>query len=188
MVWYVSRMFFFCLADPSFFAICILVLSCCLFSLRSLILLLFLLSLLLLLLCVFSVMSSGVGVFEAEEEVEADVSCGTKAGLSSGSSIGRRYQEVSRSITEEDAARKEEAAEDDKEGFCEIDGEEVVGACKLHVEEEDEEEEDEEEEDEEEEDEDEEEEEEDDEGTAAGVGSSEMTQPRLSRRGVGRKW
>ena len=68
-------------------------------------------------------MSSGVGVLEEEEgaeeaaeEVDVDTSCvnGTERG--SGSSMGRRYQDVSRSITEDEAAAsKEEDVEDDRE-------------------------------------------------------------------------
>ena len=58
--------------------------------------------------------------------------------MSSGSRIWRRYQDESRSITEEDAASKEEAADDDKEGFCIIDGEEEGKADKLEDEEDEE--------------------------------------------------
>lgn len=136
-------------------------------------------------------MSSGVGVLEEEEgaeeaaeEVEADTSCVNRTELGSGSSMGRKYQDVSRSITEAEAAES-------------IDGGEDEGAGKL-AEDEDEEEDEDEDEEEDEVDEEEEVEDEEEEGMEERMeeevvvedeeaGSNEMTYPRLSRSGVGRK-
>ena len=137
--------------------------------------------------------SSGEGVLEVEEDVEeaeeevgADVLCGIEVLLVSCSGIGRRYQEVNRSITEYEAASKEEVGEaeeveEEEGGRCGVKDEEVGEEEEGGAEDEEAEEEVEEE-----------VEEEEQEGGAeeevvAGVGSSEMTLPRLSRRGVGRK-